>query len=503
MESCSRDSSAFFTSDLFRDVQMTRLFGDSKSFADAVAKKSMTSILASYHRLKPLSNYELKYFINEHFELPSQNEIVAEYTAGNVYQHIELLWESLLRRGNEKPQGSLIPLFYPYIVPGGRFREIYYWDSYFTSLGLVAANKTEIAEGMLNNLVALQEQLGVIPNGNRSYYCTRSQPPVLALMVHLLQPIKKNRKAFIKRYISAIENEYQFWMKGADKLTLQSNTCERTVMMPNGSILNRYWDTEATPRPESYFEDVELANSIPENERSAFYRNIRAACESGWDFSSRWLEDPQELMSIQTTDLIPVDLNSLLYLTERYLSEFHHFLGDEDKTLLYGIRAMQRKKAINNYLWCSKQSFYFDYHFPSQKLTEVKSLAAAVPLFAKLASEQQAKACRDAIETGFLKEGGLVTTTIDSIQQWDSPNGWAPLHWFTVIGLRNYQYDHLASKIASRWLSTVEVYFEKTGKLMEKYNVCQQEEIAQGGEYDVQEGFGWTNGVTLALSRQI
>ena len=503
MKSHLRDSQAFFASELFRQVQLSGLFSDSKTFADAVAKSPISQTLESYQQQKQRPDFELQRFVNENFELPDNEEITSQQVGADVKQHIELLWQVLLKKGNEKATGSLIPLASPYIVPGGRFREIYYWDSYFTAIGLVASGKVDIATSMLNNLVDLQKQLGVIPNGNRSYYHSRSQPPVLALMVKLLLPIQADKQQFLKNYISAIEAEYQFWMRGAEQLSSENYAIDRVVLMPDGSKLNRYWDSECSPRAESYAEDVELASALASEKRHQFYRNIRAACESGWDFSSRWLAQPDDLTSIQTTELVPVDLNSLLYLTEQYLADFYALLGNNEAAIQYQNRAECRQQAINNYLWCDKQKFYFDYHIGLKKRTSIKSLAATVPLFAQIASELQAKSCQQIIEAEFLKCGGLVTTTTASPQQWDAPNGWAPLHWFAAKGFSQYSYTDFSSIIAKRWLSTVESYFAQTGKLMEKYNVCQQASIAQGGEYDVQEGFGWTNGVTLAFYQQL
>ena len=503
MKSQLRDSQVFFASELFRQVQLSGLFNDSKTFADAAAKKPIDLVLASYQQQKLNAEFELLRFIDENFELPGDKEITTQHVGSDVKQHIELLWQVLLKAGNEKATGSLVPLTSPYIVPGGRFREIYYWDSYFTAIGLVAAGKDDIAKSMLNNLVDLQQQLGVIPNGNRSYYYSRSQPPVLALMVKLLLPLQQDKNQFIEKYISAIETEYQFWMRGAEQLSSENYAIDRVVLMPDGSKLNRYWDSECSPRAESYAEDVELASSLAIEKHHSFYRNIRAACESGWDFSSRWLAEPDDLTSIQTTELVPVDLNSLLYITEHYLANFYALLGNNEAAMQYQNNAERRQQAINNYLWCDKQKFYFDYHIGLKKRTSIKSLAAIVPLFAKIASQQQAKSCQQIIEVEFLKQGGLVTTTTASPQQWDAPNGWAPLHWFAAKGFSHYSYTDFSQTIAKRWLSTVESYFAQTGKLMEKYNVCQQASIAQGGEYDVQEGFGWTNGVTLAFYQQL
>jgi alpha,alpha-trehalase len=175
-------------------------------------------------------------------------------------------------------------------------------------------------------------------------------------------------------------------------------------------------------------------------------------------------------------------------------------LGDKNTSLVYVKYAASRKSAIQSYMWSENNSFYMDYDLDKKDYSPIKSLAGLLPLFVELADIKQAKQVGLVVEKFFLKQGGLVTTMNDSSQQWDAPNGWAPLHWFSVQGLLNYQQKSLATTVQQRWVNTVEGYFQQTGKIMEKYNVCQQSQKAGGGEYDVQEGFGWTNGVHLAFS---
>ena len=163
-------------------------------------------------------------------------------------------------------------------------------------------------EDLVDNFISIQRRVGCIPNGNRWYYSSRSQPPVLAMLVKLLQDNSKVSDTKLNEYIEAIQSEYEFWMQGSEYL-VKGLSHRRVVCLANGAILNRYYDDDASPRPESYLEDIELAESLTEQEKPNFYRNIRAACESGWDFSSRWLKDKDDLLSIATTELIPVDLN--------------------------------------------------------------------------------------------------------------------------------------------------------------------------------------------------
>tara|TARA_R110001583_G_scaffold36618_1_gene120621 strand:- start:5352 stop:6902 length:1551 start_codon:yes stop_codon:yes gene_type:complete len=498
-------SLAFFESELFKQVQMSGIFPDSKTFADAIPKLPIEDILTKYKAtMRNNDNAKNKGntidFVEENFLIPEVNEIIVEKPSLDINKQIAALWQALKMPADQQFNSSLLALSKPYVVPGGRFREIYYWDSYFTALGLVESNQLALVESMLENFVDLQLRYGCIPNGNRSYYLSRSQPPILGLLVELLLPYKEDKQSFLRKYIAAIEAEYQFWMQGSDGLTECHREHRRVVKMPDGSFLNRYWDDNDTPRPESYREDIELLHeSNPEN-AGEFYRNIRAACESGWDFSSRWLADAQSLASIRTTRIIPVDLNCLLYKQETLLCDYYLSLGDQEASSTYLHYAVRRKAAINRYMWSSKHGYFMDYDLDAQSQSSVHSLAGVLPLFVKLASASQAEQVSSIIENQFLQKGGLITTAIKSSQQWDAPNGWAPLHWFAVQGLLNYQQKPLAQTIKNRWLNTVEGYFKQTGKLMEKYNICQQSDKAEGGEYDVQEGFGWTNGVYQALA---
>ena len=262
-------------------------------------------------------------------------------------EHIRALWPALTRAADTaNPRSSLIPLPKPYVVPGGRFREVYYWDSYFTMLGLVASGRTDLVRSMLDNFAHLVQIVGHIPNGNRTYYLSRSQPPFFAAMVGLYARATDTTEAL--RYLDAAEAEYAFWMSGAAALA-PGQADRNVVRLQDGSVLNRYWDDRADPRPESYRPDYEVAQTLPETQRATFYRNARATAESGWDFSSRWMRDPSDLRTLETTDLIPVDLNSLLYHAERTIAALRAFRarpGDADVARTLNAKADARRRAL-------------------------------------------------------------------------------------------------------------------------------------------------------------
>jgi alpha,alpha-trehalase len=483
---------------LFHDVQTSGLFDDSKTFVDCTPLKSPQRILEEYQKIRHLSGFNLDSFVYQNFQLPQAFKTVYSHGQTDMVSHIVNHWDYLTRQpDNIITHQSLIPLPYPYVVPGGRFGEIYYWDSYFTMEGLAASARMDLAKNMLDNFAYLIDNLGFIPNGNRTYYLSRSQPPFFASMVTLYGQETSKEKA--AAYLPQLIKEYEFWMDGYLLVTDQNPYYKRVVKMPDGSVLNRYWDEKAIPRPESYMEDLHLAKALPKEQRPQLYRNIRAACESGWDFSSRWFEDPNEFHTINTTEIIPVDLNCLLYNLEMTISQLHDVNGAKEQSGYFRSMAQGRKKAIEKYFWSENEGFYMDYNFTRQNHTSIKSSAAVFPLYFGLATQNQADMVAQNLEKHFLKPGGLLTTLNQTNQQWDYPNGWAPLQWIAIIGLHNYKHHILAENIKQNWLLLNEKIFLETGKMMEKYNVVNIDQKGGGGEYPLQDGFGWTNGVNIAL----
>ncbi len=485
-------------SPLYEDVQSAGIFSDSKYFVDALPKYSASTILKNYSSQKKEDAFSLLDFVHAHFILPESHQETYSSADKSIDQHLNELWDVLQRKPDTRA-GTLIPLPYPYIVPGGRFREIYYWDSYFTMLGLQVSGRMDLIENMIKNFAYLIDTIGHIPNGNRTYYISRSQPPFFALMVSLLASIK-GEQVYLE-YFSALEKEYAFWMKGSEQLSEDNPSRYRVVRMPNGSVLNRYWDDNPSPRPEAYIEDIHIA-AQSQHDPLIVYRHIRAAAESGWDFSSRWFEIPDQMHTIQTTDIIPVDLNCLLLHLESVLQIGFQLQGEHSAAQRLSKAMNQRTESIQQYCWNPKDEFYFDYHYIQQKNTQRITLAACFPLFISIANEQQAIAVANKIKSHLLGDGGVQTTYIETGQQWDAPNGWAPLQWITYKGLINYQQDMLADEIRQRWLKLNEKTYHETGKMMEKYNVANMHLKAGGGEYPNQDGFGWTNGVYLALKKQ-
>ncbi len=508
---------------LFTDVQIGSVFEDSKTFVDCTPKRKVADIMYDYGMQKG-SGMDLKKFVSDNFNLPNA---VSSYDNveqdKDVVKHINSLWAILKREADKPMEGSsLLPLPNSYIVPGGRFREIYYWDSYFTMLGLKESGEVTTIENMIDNFSFLINTYGHIPNGNRTYYLGRSQPPYFSMMVGLLASIKGN--SIYKKYLPAMQKEYDYWMEGASKLKA-GEAFKRVIKLKDGSIVNRYWDDLDIPRQEGYREDTKIADealteitmtmrfgseaamkTFNVEKRKDIFKNLRAGACSGWDFSSRWFADPMKISTIKILDIAPIDLNALLFQTEAIIEAGYASTKQEVLRKKMSNLAYKRYLAIEKYFNSKALDFYSDYNFVENKTTDVPSAAALYPLcFLNLYPESQngkgikAKAF---VEKYLLRDGGIVSTPNKNGQQWDAPNGWAPQQWMAINALERTNQKGFAKDIAERWIKLNNDVYLRTGKLMEKYNVENISLEAGGGEYKGQDGFGWTNGVLLALIKK-
>jgi alpha,alpha-trehalase len=482
--------------ELFTRVQLERVYPDSKTFVDAVPVRAPATVLAEYRSARARPDFDLRAFVGARFLVtpPARSAYTPELGA-DVRAHIDRLW-TVLTRGPDsaQPYSSLLPLPDRYVVPGGRFTEVYYWDSYFTMLGLEASGRHDLSVAMLHDFAFLIDRYGHVPNGNRSYYLSRSQPPFFALMVELIA--QRDGPQVYAAQRAQLEREYAFWMDGEETLA-PGAAHRRLVRLPDGSLLNRYWDDRDTPREEAYLEDVRTAQSglrpAPD-----VYRELRAAAESGWDFSSRWLADPRALSTIHTTDFIPPDLNSLLFALEQTIARACEVSADAACVSDMRARAAARRRAMLRYLWNARLGAFTDYDFRARRASTVLSAATLYPLFVRACDAPRAELVAATVRAKLLAAGGLATTTSHTGQQWDAPNGWAPLQWIGVTGLRSYGQPGLARSIAQRWVATNMRIYRSRGKLVEKYDLRKLAE-GGGGEYPLQDGFGWTNGVLRSL----
>jgi alpha,alpha-trehalase len=483
--------------ELFQRYAMAQLEEDTKAFADSRPRAPIDEIMASYRAERPESIDELQRFVQRWFAFPDAPGplVESERDTRSLAAHIDHLWSLLVRR-DTPARSDLSRIMMPsrYIVPGGIFRESYYWDTYFSLIGMVPAHHELIAD-TVRNLAFLVAVVGHIPNGNRTYYVSRSQPPFFYLIVGLLD--EENPASAYAQYLPQLLREHAFWMDGEGTHA----THRRVVRMPGGEVLNRYWDDTPIPRDEAYPKDVHLAERMAPRAAESVYRDIRAACESGWDFSSRWFDDQWTMETIVTTSVVPVDLNSLLYGLERAIADGAQATGDVSTSREFNARASARAATMQRYLWNESIGLFDDFDLSRGHCRGNVTPAGLMPLFVELASPAQASRSAALVTARLLAPGGLLSSERNTGQQWDAPNGWAPLQWIAVSAFARYGFHAIADTIADRWVATVERVYRETGRLVEKYDVVTARP-GGGGEYELQDGFGWTNGVTAALLRR-
>lgn len=385
----------------------------------------------------------------------------------DAQEHIEGYWKTLTKKTTKK-SSTLIALPDPYVVPSASdghfaFDEQYYWDSYFIALGI---DNESLVEGMLDNLIYMFEQFGLIPNGNRYYFTSRSQPPILTTFIFHIYDKYNKPKDWLKKHIMVAKREYhEVWT---------SNQHPHHRLVYEG--LSRYYDI-------NHLHDL-------------------AEAESGWDMTPRFKR--------QCLDYLPVDLNCLLYKYESDFARAADILGDETDEKIWHHAAAKRKKTVIKIMWNKRKAFFFDYNFDKNTQGSVYSLAGYYTLWAGLADEYHAKKLVMQLAK-FEKSGGLTTTAgsfmyVDLFgstkTQWAYPNGWAPLHYFAIEGLERYGYTEEAERIAKKWLKTNNDWYLKHGNFLEKYNVVNTNSPPADGLYESQTGFGWTNGVFTYLTKK-
>jgi len=408
----------------------------------------------------------------------------------------------------ELKEHGLLYLPHPYVVPGGRFNEMYGWDSYFILLGLLRDDEVEAARDMVDNFVYEIEHYGTILNANRSYYLSRSQPPFLTRMV--LGVFERTRdRAWLEAALKPAESHYRFW------------TTAPHLVPATG--LSRYFDFGEGPAPEvlsderdekgrTHYDRVRefyRANEVTDYEAARFYdakadrltplfyKGDRSMRESGFDPSNRF--GP---FSADITDYVPVCLNALLYQMERDLAEISRILGRSDEAKRWDARGAERRSLMDRYLWDEGEGLYLDYDVAKGSRRDYPFATTFYPLWAGAASPAQAARVAGNLKR-FEEKGGLLTSTTTSGSQWDAPFGWAPLQLIAVDGLRRYGHMDEAHRIARKFIALVTQEFERSGTIVEKYDVRRSASDVAGdirfGYRENQVGFGWTNGAYLEL----
>jgi alpha,alpha-trehalase len=402
----------------------------------------------------------------------------------NVRDFIKSNWGNTIR-SNPKDSSTFIGLPLPYTVPciSGSFQEMYYWDTYFTNVGLIIDGNVEQAKNNCENMLYLVDRLGFMPNGNRTWFLDRSQPPYLSMMIRDVFEKTKDLD-WLKHCLPALEKEYTFWMtKRITPIGLNhfsNSTSEKDKIescLTAGKRLGSSYDTTVFKT---------------EAERIRQGSHFYAECESGWDYNPRF--------DSRCEDFCPIDLNCNLYLYEKNFAYFYSQLNRAD-SVRWNISAENRKQLINNYLFNEKEQLFYDYDFVNQKHSTIYSAAVFSLLWSKIATQDQAKSIVESLSKLEFNYGISACAPGDRkfSYQWDYPNGWACLQYLTVKGLQNYGYEEAANRIAYKNVITVVRNFKQTNNLWEKYNITDCS-INVKNEYEMPAMMGWTAGTFVYLS---
>lgn len=506
-------------------VQMSKAFGDAKTFVDMPMRDELSKIMPPLtHQLnKSNGAAEIKVTVEKYFskagteltnfipldwkENPSVLSKLNDTRLREWAKDINNRWKILTRKMKDEVKAnpsrySLIFSKNPFVVPGGRFREFYYWDTYWVVQGLLLSDMTSTVKGMLENFIELVKVYGIVPNGGRIYYLNRSQPPFLSLMVYEYWK-KTNDTGFLLKSLPYLEREYEFWMKN------RTVTLDRSHGFKDTYLLNRYGTPMGYPRPESYWNDVETmekAGIVSESRRKSLYADIASAAESGWDFSSRWFaysgKNAMRMTSIKTRDIVPVDLNAILCKVEGSLSHLYKVIADASQARKYERAYRNRIKTISKVFWNEQQKQWLDFDLQTKQHRSAFYVSNISPIWANCyGNKSRAAEAIDSIKRqGVLGyPGGVPTSLNETEEQWDFPNAWPPLQDMMETSLRESGKSDLAFELAKKWIDTNYLSWKETGHMYEKYDVNVRGKPGHGGEYGVQVGFGWSNGVVLQL----
>lgn len=399
---------------------------------------------------------------------------VAELSA--MFGGVEKVWPTLVRKTNPYKGSSLLDVKEPILIAGGRFREGYYWDTYFGSMGLMATGRWKLPVAQLSNFVELVNTYGLIPNGLRTYYLSRSQPPVVSMMARLVyegtrnldvQTQKEIETWLVQEVYPALKNDYSnFWM--AERLDIKTG-------------LNFYSDKYNEPRPERHSHDVESS-------LGRTYRDVRAEAESGLDHTN--------IFQGQASQTLTVSLNSFMYAYEKNLSWLAEMAKDTVAQRNYENAAQLRQQRMSEYMWNPELQTFQNYHMTEQKLMSGISGDVFSALFVGLATPEQARQMRPTLLNVLELPGGIAASSLrESDKQWDGVHGWAPFQVMAIQGLAQYGFRSDANRIASKWLATnLDVYLEK-GQFYEKLDLARKSTpVEDHSKYPTQTGFLWTNG---------
>lgn len=463
---------------------------------NAIPNKDPQDIINLYRRAKNDQGFQLKDFLEEHFELGEVQKF--EFEPGdynNISEYAIGVLEAMKRPADpSQPEGSaILALPHPYIVNELQDSYINYWHTYFTMLGLRTLGDVETMQHMVDNYAHLINLLGYVPYSNRTYNTSRSQPPFFTLMIELLgETMGEN---LISKYLPQVEKEYQYWMKMSDVVN-EDNVDSLKAVKIGDQILNRYRDENIWPRPEQYVNDISMASNVDWRPNWEVFRDLRSASESGWNFTARWF-DGRWRNTINNAHILPVELNTLIYHMEDVLAEAYKQGGNSSKAQQYRTAANARKEAINTLFWDEERGIYDDYDYKKDTLRDKPSMAMMYPLYFGLATQEQADSVIAFAKKEMVSKGGFTSSAIDTRQRWDYPEGWPHVQWIGIKALERYGYKEDALEIAEDWIELNERIYEDFNRFLEYYNVVSPGDIDLDDNYPI--GYGATIGVYLAL----
>ncbi|XP_028099384.1 probable trehalase [Camellia sinensis] len=375
--------------------------------------------------------------------------------------------------------------------------------------GLLASKMYETAKGIVTNLVSLIDEFGHVLNGARAYYTNRSEPPLLSAMVYDIYT-RTGDVDFARKSLPALLKEHKFWNSEIHSVIIHdAEGCNRT--------LSRYYAMWNKPRPESSTIDIETASKLMnDSAKQHLYRELASTAESGWDFSTRWMRNGSDLTTLVTSSIMPVDLNAFILKMELDIAFLANVTGDCTISVHFQEAAQARKQAMNSVFWNAEMGQWLDYWLSNgttckghtwEASNQNRNIFASnfVPLWIELFNSDCTlveQVMQSLQSSGLIRAVGIATSLTNSGQQWDFPNGWAPLQHMIVEGLArsgSKEARSMAEDIAVRWIRTNYVAYKKSGAMHEKYDVEKCGEFGGGGEYIPQTGFGWSNGVVLAF----
>merc|ERR1712212_1343285 len=488
------DWDIFQKGSLLHYVQDSDVLEDGKEFVDKPALCSPFTVVQHWRDLRNKA-------IDEMRELTHQGLI-------KLAKEIHLIWWDLLKHVwpevKQNPfRTSMIYIPNVFVIPGGRFKEIYYWDTYWVVKALLRSGSYPVARGIIENYFYILKEYGFIPNGNRKYYLDRSQPPLLLSMVKDYTEMTGDQ--YFLLYIDLMIVEMK-WFQKHRMITVEYEGRKYKMFV--------YGTNGSGPRPESYKEDLEAMHQmkLSSKEQDELYKHIRAGAESGWDFSTRWIIDSHGgcsggMESVKANLIIPVDLNAIMYKNYATLAKLLADLDRHDESQAFLKKANNLKVAVMQVLFNKQSNTWRDFDIMNHKQRDFYFASNLFPLWAdcypvERRAELGAAAADYLTQVSAVRVGGLVTSNNDSGLQWDAPNCWAPLQEMAVTGLLktgDEKAAEVAKTIAQNFTINALVGCGEDGlcELYEKYNSEHIGKEGGGGEYKVQTGFGWTNGVLV------